>query len=148
MLQRINHVSITVKDLDHVIDWFRDKFGCTDIGEPYAYEGELIEKFTGLPGAHTRVRKVKVQDFVLEFIQYLSPPGKELKGNMNDVGYPHIGFVVDDIDRMYDDLRQKGVRFRSPPCKVTDETSPVFGWQLVFLDGPEGMTLELVQSPR
>lgn len=145
---RINHVSITVRDLDYVIDWFRDTFGCTDIGELYGYEGELIEKFTGLPGAHTRVRKVKVQDFVLEFIQYLSPPGRELKGNMNDIGYPHIGFVVDDINRMYDDLKQKGVQFRSPPCKVTDETSPVFGWQLVFLDGPEGMTLELVQAPR
>ena len=145
---RINHVSITVRDLDYVIDWFRDTFGCTDIGELYGYEGELIEKFTGLPGAHTRVRKVKVQDFVLEFIQYLSPPGRELKGNMNDIGYPHIGFVVDDINRMYDDLKQKGAQFRSPPCQVTDETSPVFGWQLVFLDGPEGMTLELVQPPK
>ncbi len=147
MIQRINHVSITVKDLDAVIDWFRDKFGCTDIGEPYGYEGDLIETFTGLPGAHTRVRKVRVEDFVLEFIQYLSPTGRELKPDMNDVGSPHIGFVVDDIHGMYEGLRQKGVRFRSAPCRVEDKTSPVYGWQLVFLDGPEGMILELVQAP-
>jgi catechol 2,3-dioxygenase-like lactoylglutathione lyase family enzyme len=148
MIQRINHVSITVKNLDQVVDWFRDRFGCTDIGELYGYEGELPATFTGLPGAHTRVRKVKVQDFVLEFIQYLAPPGKELNGNMNDIGYPHIGFVVDDIHQMYENLRRKGVQFRSAPCQVTDENSPVFGWQLVFLSGPEGMCLELVQAPK
>jgi len=108
VIEKINHVSITVKDLDQVIDWFRNKFGCTNIWEPYEYKGGkfgctniwepyeykggFIEKCVGLPGAHLRVQKVQVQDFVLEFIQYLSPPGKELKGNTNDIGYPHIGF--------------------------------------------------------
>ncbi len=147
MIQKINHVSITVKNLDQVVNWFRDVLGCTNIWEPYEYKGDLIETCTGLPGAHLRVRKVQVQDFVMEFIQYLSPPGKELKGNTNDVGYPHIGFVVDDINETYNNLKQKGVQFKSPPCKVTDESNPMFGWQLVYLWGPEGMTLELVQAP-
>ena len=148
MIEKINHVSITVKNLDQVIDWFRNKFGCTNIWEPYEYKGGFIEKCVGLPGAHLRVQKVQVQDFVLEFIQYLSPPGKELKGNTNDVGYPHIGFVVDDINGMYEDLKQKGVQFKSPPIKNTDESNPMVGWQMVYLWGPEGMTLELVQAPK
>lgn len=148
MIQKINHVSITVKDLAQVVAWFRDKLGCTNIWEPYEYKGDLIEKCTGLPGAHLRVQKVQVQDFVLEFIQYLSPPGKELKGNTNDVGYPHIGFVVDDIAETYENMKRKGVQFKSPPCSVADESNPMFGWQLVYLWGPEGMTLELVQAPK
>ena len=148
MIQRINHVSITVKNLDQVIDWFRDVMGCTNIWEPYEYKGGLIETVTDIPGAHIRVQKVQVQDFVLEFIQYLSPPGKELKGNTNDVGYPHIGFVVDDINATYKDLRQKGVQFKSPPCKVTDKNNPMFGAQLVYFCGPEGMTFELFQGPK
>ena len=147
MIQRINHVSITVKNLDEVVRWFRDVMGCTNIWEPYEYKGDLIEKATGLPGAHLRVQKVQVQDFVIEFIQYLSPPGRELKGNTNDIGYPHIGFVVDDINAMYEDMKRKGAQFKSPPCQNTDESNPMVGWQLVYLWGPEGMTLELVQAP-
>jgi len=148
MIQKINHVSITVKNLDEVVRWFRDKMGCTNIWEPYEYKGSFIEQCTGLSGAHLRVQKVQVQDFVLEFIQYLSPPGRELKGNTNDAGYPHIGFVVDDINAMYEDMKRKGVQFKSPPCRNTDKTHPMVGWQLVYLWGPEGMTLELVQAPK
>jgi len=148
MIQRINHVSITVKDLDKVIQWFRDVMGCTNIWEPYEYKGDLIETCLGIPGVHLRVQKVQVQDFVLEFIQYLSPPGRELKGNTNDVGYPHIGFVVDDIVGMYEDMKRKGAQFKSPPCQITDKSNPMIGWQMVFVWGPEGMTLELVQAPK
>ena len=145
MIQRVNHVSITVKNLDQVVDWFRDKLGCTNIWEPYEHKGEMVEKLTGLPGAHLRVRKVQVQDFVLEFIQYLSPPGRELKGNTNDVGYPHIGFEVDDINKAYEQLKKKGVKFKSPPTRITREGNPMFGWQVVYFWGPEGMTLEFQQ---
>ncbi len=42
VIQRCNHVSITVKDLAGVIAWFRDKMGCTHIWPPYEYQGELI----------------------------------------------------------------------------------------------------------
>jgi len=148
VIQRINHVSITVKNLDEVVNWFRDKMGCTDIWKPYEYKGSLIEKVTGIPGAHLRVQKVQVQDFVMEFIQYLSPKGKELKGNTNDVGYPHIGFVVDDIKGMYESMKQKGVQFKSAPVTIDDKANPMIGWQIVYLWGPEGMTLELVQAPK
>jgi len=56
--------------------------------------------------------------------------------------------VVDDINATYKDLRQKGVQFKSPPCKVTDKNNPMFGAQLVYFWGPEGMTLELFQGPK
>lgn len=148
MLQKVSHVSITVKDLDHVIAWFRDKLGCTNIWQPYEYNRGMIEQVTGIPGAHLRVQKVQVQDFILEFIQYLSPPGKVLTGNTNDVGYPHIGFNVDDIQAMYQDMSRKGVQFKSPPYKIADKTNPMFGTQIVYLWGPEGMTLELAQLPQ
>jgi catechol 2,3-dioxygenase-like lactoylglutathione lyase family enzyme len=147
VIQRCNHVSITVRDLDGVIAWFRDTLGCADVWEPYEYNRGLIETVTGIPGAHIRIQKVQVQDFVLEFIQYLSPPGQTLGGNTNDVGYPHIGFLVDDIDAMYDSLKAKGVRFKSAPGTITDPTNPLVGAKLVYLWGPEGMTLEFVQPP-
>ncbi len=102
----------------------------------------------GIPGAHLRVQKVQIQEFVLEFIQYLAPPGKTLTGNTNDAGYPHIGFIVDEIGVMYDEMRAKGVHFKSAPVAITDPTNPMVGSQLVYLWGPEGMTLELLQMAK
>ena len=145
MIQKVNHVSITVKDLNQVLAWFRDVFGLTNFWAPYEYEGQTIDNVTGLSGAHLRVGKVQVGDFVLEFIQYLSPPGRELKGNTNDVGYPHIGFEVDDIEEMYKTLTQQGVEFKSPPVSINAEGSPMRGWRVAYFWGPEGMTLELMQ---
>ena len=148
MIQKVNHVSITVKDLDQMVAFFRDVFGLTSIWPTYEYKGQKIDKITGMPGAHLRVTKVEVGNFILEFIQYLSPPGRELRGNTNDIGYPHIGFEVDDIEEMYKTLRQQGVKFKSPPVWNTTEGHPMYGWGIVYLWGPEDITLELMQAPK
>jgi catechol 2,3-dioxygenase-like lactoylglutathione lyase family enzyme len=148
LIRKVNHVSITVKDLDQVVAWFRDVFGLTNVRPTYEHKGPFIGSVTGLPGAHLRVGKVEVGGFILEFIQYLSPPGRELKGNTNDVGYPHIGFEVDDIEKMYKTLTQRGVKFKSPPVWQTTEGHPTYGWGIAYLWGPEGMTIELMQIPK
>jgi len=148
MILKTHHVSITVKDLDGVIAFFRDRLGLTNIWPTYEHRGQPIGNITGFPGAHLKVGKVEVGDFILEFIQYLSPPGRELKGNTNDVGCPHIGFLVDDIEEMYKTLMERGVRFKSPPQWFRDETHPVYGWRVVYLWGPEDITLELMQAPK
>jgi catechol 2,3-dioxygenase-like lactoylglutathione lyase family enzyme len=147
MIQKVNHVSVTVRDLDKVVAFFKDHFRLTNVWPPYEYQGETIDKVTGLTGAHLRVRKVEVGDFVLEFIQYLAPPDKELKLNTNDVGCPHIGFLADDIEEMYKTLAPKGVKFKSPPQWNTDGSHPMYGWGIVYLWGPENLKLELTQAP-
>jgi catechol 2,3-dioxygenase-like lactoylglutathione lyase family enzyme len=43
MIQKINHVSITVKNLDQVVNWFRDVLGCTNIWEPEGMTLELVQ---------------------------------------------------------------------------------------------------------
>ena len=43
------------------------------------------------------MQKVQIQDFVLEFIKYLSPPGQTLTGNTNDAGAAYAGYEDDAI---------------------------------------------------
>ncbi len=148
MIRRVNHFSITVKDVEQVTAFFRDIFGLTDIVPSYKAKGEKIDKIVGLSGTHLKVSKINVGDVTLEFIQYLSPPGRELKGNTNDVGCPHIGFEVDDIEEMYKTLTQQGVRFKSPPQWNTDEGNPRYGMGVAYLWGPEDITIELMQMPK
>ena len=151
MIKKVNHFSIVVKDLDQVVAFFRDLLGLTGIWPIYEYEGQELDESIGLPGAnsHCRIAKIEVGEVILEFMQYLSPPGRELKGNPNDVGIPHIAFEVDDLEEMYTTLKKQGVRFKSAPLALTtDRHHPMYGWREVDLRGPEDITLQLRQAPK
>jgi len=149
MIQKVNHFSIAVKDLNQVVAFFRDILGLTSIWPIYEYEGQELDESTGLSGAHCRIAKIEVGSAILEFMQYLSPPGRELKGNPNDAGCPHIAFDVDNIDEMYKTLKQRGVRFKSAPLALTtDRHHPMYGWREVDLWGPENITLQFMQAPK
>ena len=147
MIRNVNHVSITVRDVDKVVAFFKETFGLTTVWPTYEYRGEMIDRVTGLPGTHLKITKVEVGDVILEFIQYLSPQGRDLALKTNDIGCPHIGFIVDDIEGMYKSLLAKGVRFKSSPQWNTDRSHPMFGWGIAYMWGPEDMTLELMQPP-
>jgi len=147
MIKYLNHFSITVKNLEEVLSFFRDVLEQEKIWPIYEYKGEFADTVTGLTNVHMLVGKVEIQAIVLEFIQYISPPGRELRGNTNDVGCPHIGFVVDDLEEMYKKLHGRGVKFKSPPQWITDKANPMRGCGIAYFWGPENMTLELVQLP-
>ena len=151
MIKKVNHFSIIVKNLDQVVAFFRDILGLTNIWPIYEYEGPELDESIGLPGAqsHCRIAKIEVGDTILEFMQYLSPPGREIKGNSNDVGVPHIALEVDNLEEMYNDLKQRGVRFKSAPLALTnDKNHPMYGWREVDLLGPEEINLQLMQPPK
>lgn len=56
-------------------------------------------------------------------------------------GIEHIGFTVDDVDAACAELRAKGAAIAVGPLT----RSP--GLRLAFVRGPEGIMVELVQSP-
>ena len=148
MIKFVNHISITVRDLKGMLTFFENVLEQKKIWPVYEYKGELADNITGLNNVHMRIGKVEINHMILEFIQYISPPGRELNGNTNDVGYPHIGFVVDDIIETYNKLLSRGVEFKSPPQLINDPANPMVGCGAVYFWGPERITLELVQVPQ
>jgi catechol 2,3-dioxygenase-like lactoylglutathione lyase family enzyme len=57
---------------------------------------------------------------------------------LDRIGFNHVCFAVSDIDSMIDKLRTAGVRLRNEPMVFHDR-------KLVFLEGPEGITIELAE---
>jgi catechol 2,3-dioxygenase-like lactoylglutathione lyase family enzyme len=78
-------------------------------------------------------------------IQYLSPPGKKLDLRTNNVGCAHLAFNVDDLPKMYGELKAKGVYFKSAPQEVP--AGPNKGTLTVYFTDPDGITLEFLQTP-
>jgi len=56
---------------------------------------------------------------VVDIIQWTNPPstGKPYE-KLNNVGIVRMAFEVDDVDKMYNDLKAKGVKFISSPQDI------------------------------
>lgn len=64
---------------------------------------------------------------------------KLLVAAVNEFGFRHIGFVVSDIQHLYQKLLKAGVKFTGEPVKHEG------GFSCVFFRDPEGDSVEFFQ---
>jgi catechol 2,3-dioxygenase-like lactoylglutathione lyase family enzyme len=129
------------------ICFFRDLLGfeATPVRE---ISGERPETILGMPGVSLRLSVVKVADGnTLELIQYLAPQGQKIDLRTCNPGVSHIALQVGNIQKLYDDLRAKGVTCVNPPYWGGQSVAG-WGWGVSFLRGPDGISIELMQPPR
>jgi len=147
MIKSVQHVGITVSNLAEALHFFNDLLGLETLPFREA-SGERIETILGIPGASLRLSGVKTPDNKnIELIEYLAPKGERINLKTCNPGVTHISFVVDDIQKMYDDLTAKGVNFISPPY-WGGKTIAGMDWGVCFLKGPDGISIELMQAPK
>jgi predicted enzyme related to lactoylglutathione lyase len=123
MASTLNHLHIVCKDLQGMIDFFSENFGTSLIA---------MKQFGGADGASLDLSGITINLRVLQENETLSDTGKTY-------GYHHIGINVDDLDAKYEDLKGKGYAFSVPPKDVP-------GNRIAFFDGPENVTIELLQT--
>jgi len=143
MILNTNHTSFTVSDVERSVAFYRDLLGFTLLSlaeRPPEFAGPA----TGIPGAHLKVAYLAAPGgHRLELIQYLNPPGVKLDTRTNNVGSAHLALDVDDLRRVYGELRAKGVRFRGEPIEIP--SGPNRGNLMVYMLDPDDFTLELIQ---
>lgn len=145
MIKSTEHFSFTVSNLDDSLHFFCDLLGlkATPIME---VNNEDVQRIVGIPGAHLRISLVQVPDNKnIELIEYVKPKGKKLNLKTCNTGVAHLAFVVDDIQKMYDDLSKKGVKFNNPPVLVPGNDGKG-RWAVCYLKGPDDITLELIEK--
>ena len=144
MITGVNHTSFTVSDVERSVSFYRGLLGMELISLAER-DPAFAEKVTGIPGARLKVGYLQAPGHRLELIQYFNPPGEKLDTRTNNVGSAHLAFDVDDLPRVYADLKAKGVQFKSPPMEVP--AGPNKGTLTVYLTDPDGITLEFLQAP-
>ena len=98
-LQDIDHVGIAVHDLDAAIGWYAEMFGAE------VHHRERIES-DGVDEA-----LIKVADSYIQLLQPYtdtSPLAKYMA--RNGEGLHHVGYRVDDTDRVLRAVKEKGAR--------------------------------------
>jgi len=144
MIKGTEHFSFTVSNLDNTLHFFCDILGLT--ASPIAeVDNEDVQKIIKMPGARLRISIVQTPDNrKIELIEYVKPKGKRIELKTCNTGVGHIAFLVDDIQKMYDDLTKKGVKFNTPPI-WTIGNDGVSKWGVCYLKGPDDITLELIE---
>lgn len=141
-VNNIDHVTVCVSDLAAARRFFgllgleEDK-AVVIAGEPFAsYMGlqeiEADHVTLVLPGASPR--------FEVQLLHYRRPAAAtdaEI-ARLDKLGFNHICFAVDDIEAVVANLRAHGVEVRGELKGFHDR-------HLVFLTGPDGITVELAQ---
>jgi catechol 2,3-dioxygenase-like lactoylglutathione lyase family enzyme len=140
----LNHVSVTVQDLDRSLRFYHELLDLPLLGR-----GEIaaphLDQIIGL--GHVRLRWAELDlgaGQILELFHYLEPTGKPLEQRTADPGSTHLALNVTDIHQVHARLTEAGVTIRSDPVQIPSGDW-AGAWSIYTLD-PDGVTVELVQD--
>jgi catechol 2,3-dioxygenase-like lactoylglutathione lyase family enzyme len=131
MIDHVNAYALTVRDVKKCAEFYRDKLGfkLQELQDNFAY---LTMGEKGAPG----VALVSADGLALEIPRDRVRPGE------NVFHRNYFATFLDDADRTYEELRQKGVHFLQPPA-----TRPN-GQRFAFFEDPEGNLWEISHFPK
>lgn len=145
MIMHFDHVTIVVRDAEAAKAFFA-LLGFVE-QQSVVISGDPFSNYMGIPGIEAEHVTLSLPHATphleVQLLRYrhpqpiLDPHVREL----NKVGFNHICLAVDDIDAEVQRLSANGVRLRNEILQFHDR-------KLVFLEGPEGVTVELAQWVR
>ena len=143
---RIDHVGITVSDLDRALGFYRDLLGLRVLADSTVSEPEVAD-LLGLDTVQLRIADLDSGDGrIVELIQYVEPKGRSIAYNSSDAATAHVAFTVDDLAAVRERLREAGATIVSRRPLVISEPGGAFdGTICLYVRDPDGAILELVQ---
>lgn len=141
----VDHVAITVADLDRSLEFYGDVLGLRVLDRG-PIDSELIERMTGLPDAEVEYADVELGTRTLELLCHHSlNPRRGAAGRPERPGSVHIGLAVDDARRVHERLTDRGFPPLSAPQTLPDDGSDWSGCVIFYVHDPDGVMLEIVE---
>lgn len=142
MILNLDHVTVVVRDVAKAKDFFA-LLGFAE-EKSVVISGDKFARYMGVEGIEaehvTLVSKESSPRFEIQLLKYHHPrplPDSDV-ANLARLGYNHICFAVKDLDAEVKRLTSHGVTLRN-------EVMDFHSRKLVFLSGPEGITVELAE---
>ena len=142
MVKALDHVTLVVRDLDRAKAFF-PLLGFEE-DRSVVISGPVVAPYMGVPGIEadhvTLVLAGATPRLGVQLLHYRHPdplPDRDIE-RLEKVGVNHVAFTVADVEAEVARLRARGVELRN-------EVMDFHSRKLVFLEGPEGGTVELVE---
>ena len=140
MIKHFDHVTIVVSDVDET----KRFFGLLGLEQTLSVviSGEIIERYMGIPGLDAEHVTLALPDasprMEVQLLKYRHPDSTSDPKitDLTRLGFNHVCFAVDDMEAAIGKLKAGGVEILNDVMDFHDR-------KLVFMRGPEGITLEL-----
>jgi len=141
MITSMNHVGLSVADMERSLKFYRDYFGM-EVLMDLDISDDRIARVIGIEEAKCKIVHLKLDQTILELFEYTQPRGHKFALMMRqcDIGFSHIGFEVNDIHEHIKELKQMGVEMLGE----TVEFRP--GVWIAYFRGPDGEVVEFRQQ--
>lgn len=142
MIKHFDHITIVVRDVDAAKQFFgllgfQEDKSVVIAGQPFSAYMDVDD----IEAEHVTLALANVTPRTeVQLLKYRHPhplPDPNI-GNLTKLGFNHICFAVDDLEAEIDRLKARGVKLRNEMMEFHDR-------KLVFLSGPEGITVELAE---
>ncbi len=143
-LQRLSHLGICVSDMERSLRFYRDVLGFRYVSE-LQVAGEPGNTLLRLPDVDLRAVYLERDGTRIELLHYRSPghSGEPRPRPMNQLGLTHLSFRVVDLTAVVARLEAAGTHILAD----TRIDVPQVGAAAIFVTDPDGVLVELVQSP-
>jgi len=157
-LSHVDHVGLTVADLDAAVRFYIDVFGGTELYRIGPFDSTEIppmpdgrdwaEAHVNVAGARLRIAMIHIgPNLMLELFEYEKPADRRTTPPRNcDIGGHHIAFKVADIEAAKSYLAEHGCKVMAGPI-VLDQ-GPCANLKVNYVLDPFGNQLELVEYER
>jgi lactoylglutathione lyase len=128
MLTKIDHTAITCKDLTTSLKFYTEVLGFIETDRLDFPENKMQLVYVEKNGSK------------LELFGYARPVEMLNKQTDNPaVGFTHLALLVDNLDQMALELKQKGVKFDVAPMDAKGNV------RIAFFKDPDGNVIELIE---
>jgi catechol 2,3-dioxygenase-like lactoylglutathione lyase family enzyme len=134
----LNHVGITVSDLERSIPFYRDVVGM-ELYSRRRMQGEWFDTLTHNSGADIDVAMLRMEGLTLQLVQYLAAGGTTLPLAHHNVGNPHLCINVEDVDAKHREATALGGLDPTPIVDILASGSRSF-----YVHDPDGLPVEFL----
>jgi len=149
-LRGVDHLGVTVPDLDDAERFFIDVLGAIPIytlGSKQSDDDWMLSHL----GVHPRTVISEIRFYRLgtgmnfELFKYDAADGQAEEPKNSDIGGHHVALYVDDMDAAIEHLRSHNVEIMGEP---TASAQAAKGQRWLYFRSPWGMQFELVSYPQ
>ena len=144
MIRDYHLTVLLVSDLDRSLEFYCDTLGFELISRDDDRRGRFLDQMFNVEGVVIKLSLVRAGGEIVEVIEPVAPPEiVKTDGSEDRFGIARIGWEVEEIEKLVEDLKAKGVEFLS---EIVDMTVGHYaGGKVVFFRDPDGILLEFQQ---
>ncbi|HYA82518.1 MAG TPA: VOC family protein [Candidatus Bathyarchaeia archaeon] len=144
----INHVAVSVPNMDLAVNWYKEVFGFTVVREPIEFVPDDTLKGMAVKDIHgPSLKKVRMvwlssaNQVGFEIFEYIEPKAERRTNNFEywKSGFIHICITDPDIEGLCKKISETGGKQRSKVWEIV----PDKGYKIAFCEDPFGNIIEI-----